>query len=142
MGVESDGKPADDRVGEAVARLRSQLVVGWESFPAVDELDATLGKAFQAARVAAPQMITVTSPTSRLVRRRFAPLGEVGSLDSFYHGESAELCVADDGVCYLVYKRSDGGDYAVAWSSATAVPEPVLRGLPDVVLQAMYDGNA
>ena len=59
MGVESDGKPADDRVGEAVARLRSQLVVGWESFPAVDELDATLGKAFQAARVAAPQMIKV-----------------------------------------------------------------------------------
>lgn len=135
------GADSQERSVEAIARLRAQLVVGWVSFPAVDELEATLRDAYEAACAAPSQMITVASPTSRLVRRRFAALGEGGSLDSFYHGESAELCVADDGVCYLVYKRSDGGDYAVVWSSATAVPEPVLRGLPDVVLQAMYDGT-
>jgi hypothetical protein len=132
---------AESAEDAALARLRAQLTAGWQSFPALEELDHTLRAAYAEACGAEPRMITVASPTSRLVRRRFARLGEGGDLDAFYHGESAELCIADDGVCYLVYWRKDGGDYAVEWSSATAVPEPVLHGLPDVVLTAMYDGR-
>ena len=48
--------------------------------------------------------------------------------------------MADDGVCYLFTSAATVAITRLP-SSATAVPEPVLRGLPDVVLQAMHDGT-
>ena len=62
-------------------------------------------------------------------------------LDSFYHNEWAELAISHDGRLFLVYRRRDGGDYAVTWSQATTVPAPVMQALPDVLATAMLEGD-
>ena len=134
MSVTSEQSPV-------LERLRSQLLVRWKSFPRQEELDELLRAALVAAKANDVQVITVTSPVSRPARLRLAPLAKPADLDSFYHGEAAELCAADDGVCYLVYRRTDGGDYAVEWSSATLMPEQLMRGLPEVLAIAMFDGR-
>ena len=126
----------------ALVRLRTQLTAGWETFPDAEGLDVLLQEALTRASDAEPQVITVTSPVSRPMRLRLARLGDPANLDSFYRGESAELCVSQQGCCYLVYRRSDGGEYAVEWSSATLVPEQLMRNLPDVLAAAMFDGQA
>ena len=41
----------------------------------------------------------------------------------------------------LVYRRRDGGDYAVTWSQATTVPAPIMQALPDVLAVAMLEGD-
>ena len=97
--------------------------------------------ALEAAAEAPPEILTVTSPVSKPARLRLAPLAERVNLDSFYGGEGAELCVSHDGQCYLVYRRSDGGDYCVLWSSATLMPESLMLSLPDVLAAAMFDGD-
>ena len=127
--------------GAALDRLRGQLLAGWSEFARTEELDALLAPALEQATAASPQILTVTSPVSRPARLRLAPLAERVDLDSFYHGEGAELCASHDGQCYLVYRRSDGGDYCVLWSSATLMPEGLMHGLPDVLAEAMFDGD-
>jgi hypothetical protein len=127
---------------QPMANLQEQLVVNWSKFARQDELDELLLEALTRAAKTDVQLITVTSPASRLLRLRLAPVTERASLDTLYNGESAELSVSDDGRCFLVYRRNDGGDYAVQWSTATLVPEALLREIPDVLASAMFDGPA
>jgi hypothetical protein len=126
----------------ALDRAHEQLLAGWRDFPCTAELDELLVPALERAAEATPSVLTVTSPVSRPARLRLAPLAARTNLDSFYHGEGAELCVSHDGQCYLVYRRADGGDYCVLWSSATLMPEALMLSLPDVLAAALFDGDA
>ena len=65
-----------------------------------------------------------------------------GELDSMYGKERAELSVSHDGVCYLVYRRYDGGDYAIVWSPATLIPASTMAKMPDVLVVAMLGAGA
>ncbi|MBT6274675.1 MAG: hypothetical protein HOI95_11140 [Chromatiales bacterium] len=125
----------------ALDRLRAQLLTRWQDFTDNEALDALLIEALAAATVAPAEMITVSSPVSRVTRLQLAPIAESASLDSFYHGESAGLSISHTGRCYLVYRRSDGGDYAVEWSTATLMPEALMRGLPAVLALALLEDD-
>ena len=127
--------------GAALARLRAQILIRWSAFPAArsGELDALLTDALERAAAAVPEILTVMDPASRPQRLRLATVVEGADLDSFYHNEWAELAISHDGRLFLVYRRRDGGDYAVTWSQATTVPVPVMQGLPDVLATAMLE---
>ena len=127
--------------GDALSRLRAQILVRWHSFPAVrsGELDALLTNALVRAEATAPEVLTVMDPASRPQRLRLATVVAEADLDSFYHNEWAELAISHDGRLFLVYRRRDGGDYAVTWSQATTIPAPVMRALPDVLATAMLE---
>ena len=129
--------------GDALARLRTQVLARWNVFPDTlrDELDALLAGALEKAGAAPPEILTVMDPASRPQRLRLATVVEGADLDSFYHNEWAELAVSHDGRLFLVYRRRDGGDYAVTWSQATTVPAPVMQALPDVLATAMLEGD-
>ena len=130
--------PAED---SALDRLRGQLLKGWRSFPADEDeaLDALLREALAAAAAQPPETITIMNPVSRPMEVRLHALVSDADLDSLYHMEWAELAISDDGRCLLVYRRRDGGDYAVEWSSATSVPATVQAALPPVLSRAMYE---
>ena len=123
----------------ALERLRDQLLEAWEDFPREAELKPLLEDALERAAASPVTIITLTSPVSRPARLRLAEFTPPVSLDSFYNGEKAVLCASADGGCYLVYRRSDGGDYAVEWSTATLIPEALMMALPDVLAEAMFD---
>ena len=127
----------------ALARLRAQILVRWSAFPETrsGELDALLADALRRAAQAAPEILTVMDPASRPQRLRLATVVEGADLDSFYHNEWAELAISHDGRLFLVYRRRDGGDYAVTWSQATTVPVPIMQGLPDVLATAMLESD-
>ncbi len=129
--------------GDALARLRAQVLARWNAFPDTlrGELDALLAGALEEASAAPPEILTVMDPASRPQRLRLATVVEGADLDSFYHNEWAELAISHDGRLFLVYRRRDGGDYAVTWSQATTVPAPVMRALPDVLATAMLEGD-
>jgi len=93
------------------------------------------------AAAAPPEVLTVMDPATRPQRLRLATVVAEADLDSFYHNEWAELAVSHDGRLFLVYRRRDGGDYAVTWSQATTVPAPVMQALPDVLATAMLEGD-
>ena len=137
---DQDATSAEDA---ALARLRAQILVRWSSFPEArnGELDALLTDALERAAAAAPEVLTVMDPASRPQRLRLATVVEAADLDSFYHNEWAELAISHDGRLFLVYRRRDGGDYAVTWSQATTVPVPVMQGLPDVLATAMLESD-
>lgn len=141
----SDATPSDHGAtssgGDPLARLRAQILIRWNAFPEArsGELDALLSDALE--RAAAAEVLTVMDPTSRPQRLRLATVVEAADLDSFYHNEWAELAISHDGRLFLVYRRRDGGDYAVTWSQATTVPAPVMRGLPDVLATAMLESD-
>ncbi len=143
----SDATPANHDATSSgdnpLARLRSQILIRWTAFPQTQsgELDALLSDALERAAVAEPEVLTVMDPTSRPQRLRLATVVEAADLDSFYHNEWAELTVSHDGRLFLVYRRRDGGDYAVTWSQATTVPVPVMRGLPDVLATALLESD-
>ena len=128
---------------DALARLRAQVLARWSAFPDAlrDELDALLAGALEEAAAAPPEVLTVMDPASRPQRLRLATVVAEADLDSFYHNEWAELAVSHDGRLFLVYRRRDGGDYAVTWSQATTVPAPVMQALPDVLATAMLEGD-
>ena len=130
---------SQDNLSESLQRALEQIVVNWDAYPQLEALKTLLAGALKEAKSAEVQVLTVTSPVSP-ARLRLKTLTELTSLDAFYGGESAELCLNHDGRCYLVYRRSDGGDYAVEWSSATLMPESLMRALPDVLAAAMFDG--
>ena len=134
---------ATSAAGTALARLRAQILVRWSSFPEArsGELDALLADALERAAAAVPEVLTVMDPASRPQRLRLATVVEAADLDSFYHNEWAELAISHDGRLFLVYRRRDGGDYAVTWSQATTVPVPVMQGLPDVLATAMLESD-
>ena len=129
--------------GGPLARLRAQILVRWSAFPEArsGELDALLTDALERAARAAPEILTVMDPATRPQRLRLATVVEAADLDSFYHNEWAELAISHDGRLFLVYRRRDGGDYAVTWSQATTVPVPVMQGLPDVLATAMLESD-
>jgi len=129
--------------GDALVRLRAQVLARWSTFPDAlrDELDALLAGAIEKAAAAPPEVLTVMDPATRPQRLRLATVVAEADLDSFYHNEWAELAVSHDGRLFLVYRRRDGGDYAVTWSQATTVPAPVMQALPDVLATAMLEGD-
>lgn len=144
MAGEHDSEPGSGGTGgDALARLRAQVLVRWSAFPdrLGGELDALLAEALERAAAAEPEILTVMDPASRPQRLRLATVVAEADLDSFYHNEWAELAISHDGRLFLVYRRRDGGDYAVTWSQATTVPAPVMQGLPDVLAIAMLEGD-
>ena len=130
-------------VGDTLERLRAQVLARWRAFPEArrEELDALLAGALARAAAADPEVLTVMDPVARPQRLRLATVVAEADLDSFYHNEWAELAVSHDGRLFLVYRRRDGGDYAVTWSQATTVPAPVMQALPDVLAVAMLEGD-
>ena len=129
--------------GDALARLRAQVLARWGAFPEArrEELDALLTVALERAAAAEPEVLTVMDPVARPQRLRLATVVAEADLDSFYHNEWAELAISHDGRLFLVYRRRDGGDYAVTWSQATTVPAPVMQALPDVLATAMLESD-
>ena len=129
--------------GDALARVRAQVLARWSEFPGRlrAELDSLLAEALERAAAAQPEILTVMDPASRPQRLRLATVVAGADLDSFYHNEWAELAISHDGRLFLVYRRRDGGDYAVTWSQATTVPAPVMQALPDVLATAMLEGD-
>lgn len=122
-------------------RAKEQLLVRWRSFPPgpMEALERLLDDGLERARAAEPELITVMNPATRPMRLRLAPLAADADLDRMYHRASAELSVSDDGRCYLVYRQRDGGDYAVLWSGATALPEALLARLPEPLAAALLE---
>ena len=137
-----DSDPGDI-ADDALARLRAQVLVRWSAFPDMlrGKLDALLCDALEQAAAAKPEVLTVMDPATRPQRLRLATVVAAADLDSFYHNEWAELAISHDGRLFLVYRRRDGGDYAVTWSQATTVPAPVMQALPDVLATAMLEGD-
>ena len=126
-----------------LARLRTQLLARWRVFPPerAEELDRLLAGAIERAAAAEPEQITVMNPVSRLMRLQLAVIVGGADLDNMYHNEWAELAVSGTGTCYLVYRRRDGGDYAVEWTAATSVPTSMMSALPEVLALAMLEGD-
>ena len=124
-------------------RVRSQILERWREFPPErsEELDELLAAALARASAAEPELLTVMNPTSRPLRLRLAVLVGEAELDSFYGQEWAEFAVSDRGCCYLVYRRRDGGDYAVEWSPSTTIPGTMMSALPEVLSLAMLEGD-
>ena len=85
--------------------------------------------------------MTVMNPVSRPMRLRLAVLVSDAGLDRMYRQEWAELSLDRDGRCYLVYRRGDGGAYAIEWSPATTVPESMMKALPESLARAMLEGD-
>ena len=127
-----------------IERARAQLLARWRRFPAAEDraLRELLGAALHRAAGAEPEILTVMNPVSRPVRLRLAVLVSDAGLDRLYRQEWAELSLSHDGVCYLVYRRGDGGAYAIEWSPATTVPESMMQALPDSLARAMLEGDA
>ena len=142
-GEDESGRYAHGGMGGVLTRLRAQVLARWRAFPETrrEELDALLAGALERAAAAGPEVLTVMDPVARPQRLRLATVVAEADLDSFYHNEWAELAVSHDGRLFLVYRRRDGGDYAVTWSQATTVPAPVMQALPDVLATAMLEGD-
>jgi hypothetical protein len=123
--------------------LRTQLLQRWRQFPPerLDELDAELDAALTQAQAAKPEMLTVMNPVSRPLRLRLAVLVSDRDLDPLYRLEWAELAVSDRGRCYLVYRRRDGGDYAIEWSPSTTLPASMADDLSDVLALALLEDD-
>ena len=147
-GTMKEAGHSDDRIdrvaSDVLGRLRAQVLERWRAFPVSlgSELDALLANALERAAAAAPEVITVMDPASRPQRLRLATVVAEADLDSFYHNEWAELAISHDGRLFLVYRRRDGGDYAVTWSQATTIPIPVMEALPDVLATAMLESDS
>ena len=127
-----------------LARARAQLLARWRTFPEADDaaLRGLLEPAVARAAEAEPELMTVMNPVSRPMRLRLAVLVSDAGLDRMYRQEWAELSLDRDGRCYLVYRRGDGGKYAIEWSPSTTVPESMMKALPECLALAMLEGDA
>lgn len=127
----------------ALQRLLQQLLQRWRSFPddQLSALTALLKAALQEAAGSEAQFLTVTNPVSHPQRLQLATLVSDPGLDTFYKREWAELSVSASGRCYLVYRRRDGGDYAIEWSPATSLPTTMLPQLPDCLALALLSSD-
>ena len=127
-----------------IERARAQLLARWRRFPEADDvaLRALLEPAIARAVEADPELMTVMNPVSRPMRLRLAVLVSDAGLDRMYRQEWAELSLDLNGRCYLVYRRGDGGKYAIEWSPATTVPESMMKALPDCLARAMLEGDS
>ena len=126
---------------DALERLREQVLQRWTEFPEADAFEQELRDVLVQAAAATPEVLTVSTPTSRPMRLRLAVLAVDRNLDPFYQREWAELAVSDRGVCYLVYRRRDGGHYAIEWSPSTVLPGTMNQQLPDLWAMAMLEGD-
>ena len=128
---------------KALKRLRRQLVlnsaISDEQSAALDDLLLT---ALKEAGETEEQTLTVMNPVSRPQQLRLAVIAEDRQLDTMYGKEFAQLAISEDGVCYLVYRRSDGGDYAVSWSPASALAPTTMQAVPELLLLAMMGGTS
>ena len=127
-----------------IERARAQLLARWHDFPEDDdaELRALLEAGVERAAEAEPEIMTVMNPVSRPMRLRLGVLVSDAGLDRMYRQEWAELSVDRKGRCYLVYRRGDGGKYAIEWTPATTVPESMMKALPECLASAMLEGDA
>ena len=143
MDLESTADASAQALETALERLCRQLLQRWREFPAPElaSLREFLTRQLLAAIQSEPETITVMNPVSRPARLRLHSVVSDVELDSFYHREWAELAVSHEGICYLVYRRKDGGDYAVEWSTATSVPTSMLGVLPPELTKAMFESD-
>lgn len=141
MNADRDSQDAGGASDAPLDKLCRQLLQRWRHFPEDDltRLRELLSGALASAAAAEAEVITVMSPVSHPARLQLARLVAEADLDSFYHQEWAELSVSHDGTCYLIYRRQDGGDYAVTWSSATSVPTGMLASMPPELAKAMLE---
>ena len=142
---EDQAKDTDSGTPSApIERARAQLLARWRRFPEADDvaLRALLEPAIARAVEADPELMTVMNPVSRPMRLRLAVLVSDAGLDRMYRQEWAELSLDLNGRCYLVYRRGDGGKYAIEWSPATTVPESMMKALPDCLARAMLEGDS
>ena len=125
-------------------RARAQLLARWRQFPEADDaaLRALLEPAIARAAEAEAELMTVMNPVSRPMRLRLGVLVSDAGLDRMYRQEWAELSVDRNGRCYLVYRRGDGGKYAIEWTPATTVPESMMKAMPDCLALAMLEGDS
>jgi len=128
---------------DPLRRLRKQLLQRWRAFPSDQSaaLDTVLRAALAEAEAAEPELITVMNPVSRPQRLQLATLVSDKGLDTMYYLEWGELAVSHAGHCYLVYRRRDGGSYAIEWSPATTLPTTMAGQLPDCLALAMLGGD-
>ena len=146
----SDNKPQSDAnlpadQANALGKLMERLMA---RKPGLDEntqqqLKAELLSAFNACFINDPERITVMNPISRPTRMRLGVLHSDADLDTMYSQERAELSVSDSGKLYLVYRRSQSGDYAIEWTPATTLPPTMMDSLSeplaDVLLSSEID---
>ena len=92
-------------------------------------------------REAQPEVLTVMNPVSRPVHLRLAALVSDKDLDTMYQQEWGELAVSHEGRCYLVYRRRDGGDYAIEWSPNTNLPATMMTRLSEPLAAALLGGD-
>lgn len=128
---------------DPLLRLRAQLIQN-DALLDDDEdarLNVLLNAAIEKASASDAEVVTVASPVSRPQRLKLSVLVADSGLDSMYGKERAELAVSHEGVCYLIYRRSDGGDYAIVWSPATLMPPSTMEKLPDLLVSIMLSGS-
>lgn len=101
------------------------------------QLEAELTSAFDQCFANEPERITVMNPVSRPTRMRLGVLLTDAGLDTMYSQERAELSVSDTGKLYLVYRRSQSGDYAIEWTPATTLPPTMMDSLSDPLAEVL-----
>ena len=130
-------------MADSLQNLRAQLLQRWDNFP-LDQstaLDELLSESLCIAQTTKPEIITVMNPISRPQRLQLATLVSDKGLDTLYELEWAELAVSSLGHCYLIYRRRDGGDYAIKWSPATNLPATMASRLPECLAMAMLEDD-
>ena len=128
---------------EPLERLQTQLLQRWHNFPAeqLNDLQTELNAALTVAATAEAEQITVMNPTSHPQQLQLAVLVSDAALDSMYSNEWAELAVSSNGRCFLLYRRRDGGDYAVEWSPATTLPTTMTNKLSPALAMALLGSD-
>ena len=105
------------------------------------QLKAELASAVNQCFTEEPERITVMNPVSRPTRMRLGVLLTDAGLDTMYSQEHAELSVSDTGKLYLVYRRSQSGDYAIEWSPATTLPPTMMDSLSEPLAEVMLSSE-
>jgi len=129
--------PADQ--ASALSKLMERLIA---LRPELDkdtrqQLKAELTTAFNQCFTNDAERITVMNPVSRPSRMRLGVLLADAGLDTMYSQESAELSVSDTGKLYLVYRRSQSGDYAIEWTPATTLPPTMMDSLSEPLAEVL-----
>jgi len=146
--VHSDNNPQPDAnlpadQARALGKLMEQLIA---LRPGLDEntqqqLKAELSSAFNQCFTNDPERITVMNPVSRPTRIRLGVLLTDAGLDTMYSQEYAELSVSDTGKLYLVYRRSQSGDYAIEWTPATTLPPTMMDSLSEPLAEVLLSSE-
>jgi len=101
------------------------------------ELKSELASAINQCFSNDPERITVMNPVSRPIRMRLGIVLTDAGLDTMYSQERAELSVSDSGKLYLVYRRSQSGDYAIEWTPATTLPPTMMDSLSEPLAEVL-----